>query len=235
MNTAHQLVRPLALGPVDVIGDIHGEREALANLLAKLGYDAEGHHASSRCLVFVGDFCDRGPDSLGVMRLVEWLVESGRAQAVAGNHELNLLRGSQKHGNHWFYGATHDPQEPVFGECAAISEEEREPMLAFLRTLPVALENEHLRIVHAAWIDSSIEQCRRVNKPLDAAYNEFDAQKRASPQFLSLKAARDVAKARLKSAPGAEATPAEAEALGRYDEYIQMGNPSASSPRASSG
>ena len=105
-----RLIQRLFDGPLDVIGDIHGEREALETLLEKLGYDREGRHPKGRRLVFVGDLCDRGPDSPGVIRIVQSLVESGRAQIVAGNHELNLLRREQKHGNHWFDGVASHPE-----------------------------------------------------------------------------------------------------------------------------
>eukprot|EP00438_Fugacium_kawagutii_P025544 Skav222809 [mRNA] locus=scaffold1444:54383:56296:+ [translate_table: standard] len=27
-----------------------------------------------------------------------------KAQCILGNHELNILRGERKHGNHWFFG-----------------------------------------------------------------------------------------------------------------------------------
>ena len=57
------LVQRLPEGPLDIVGDIHGEIAALEQLLAHLGYDGQGNHPEGRRLVFVGDFCDRGPDS----------------------------------------------------------------------------------------------------------------------------------------------------------------------------
>ena len=52
-------------GPVDVVGDVHGEFEALDQLLDVLGYHAENgwKHPEGRRLVFVGDLVDRGPNS----------------------------------------------------------------------------------------------------------------------------------------------------------------------------
>ena len=41
-------VRPLFEGPVDIIGDVHGERTALESLLRKLGYDDRGRHREGR-------------------------------------------------------------------------------------------------------------------------------------------------------------------------------------------
>lgn len=96
------LIQSLPEGPLDIVGDIHGEFDALLALLSHLGYDLQGHHPQGRTLVFVGDFCDRGPDSPAVLALVQKLVQSGRAAAVLGNHEINLLREDAKDGSGWF-------------------------------------------------------------------------------------------------------------------------------------
>src|SRR3954451_13724531 len=90
MSTA-TLVRPLFDGPIDVVGDVHGEIDALTELRQHLGYDATGSHPDGRRLVFVGDLGDRGPDSPGVAEWVRDLVAAGRAQCVLGNHDFNAL------------------------------------------------------------------------------------------------------------------------------------------------
>ncbi|WP_447007375.1 polynucleotide kinase-phosphatase [Saccharothrix isguenensis] len=88
-------------GPFDVIGDVHGCRAELEDLLVKLGYalvrDAEGRPVDAvppegRRAAFVGDLVDRGPDTPGVLRLVMGMVEAGHAFAVCGNHEQKLVR-----------------------------------------------------------------------------------------------------------------------------------------------
>lgn len=81
-----RLIQQLPAGPLDVIGNVHGELEPLESLMTKLGYDSAGRHPHARRLDFVGDLCDRGPDSPGVIRLVKALIDSGRAQAICGNH-----------------------------------------------------------------------------------------------------------------------------------------------------
>jgi hypothetical protein len=182
------LVGRLAEGPLDIIGDVHGEREALEALIDRLGYTPQAHHRAGRRLVLVGDLCDRGPDSPGVIRLVQSWVEAGRAQAIAGNHELNLLRREKKHGNHWFFG---ESVHPEFGHCVAISPDQQEPILSFIRSLPIALERSDLRIAHAAWMESAIDSCRKIDKPLDAAYHEFDAVMQRHPDFRPLKERHD--------------------------------------------
>jgi protein phosphatase len=81
-------------GPFDVIGDVHGCREELEALLRSLGYQLtpDGAHCPGRRAIFLGDLVDRGPDTVGVLRLVMGMVASGDALCVSGNHEDKLLR-----------------------------------------------------------------------------------------------------------------------------------------------
>ncbi|OZC90986.1 polynucleotide kinase-phosphatase [Rhodococcus sp. 06-412-2C] len=88
-------------GPFDVIGDIHGCLAELETLLAALGYTVERDEAGravgatppdGRTAVFLGDYIDRGPDSVGVLRLVMGMVGAGAALAVPGNHENKLVK-----------------------------------------------------------------------------------------------------------------------------------------------
>jgi polynucleotide kinase-phosphatase len=88
-------------GPFDVIGDVHGCRAELEELLTALGYaiarDGDGRavgarHPDGRRAVFVGDLVDRGPDTPGVLRLVMGMVGDGDAFCVCGNHEQKLVR-----------------------------------------------------------------------------------------------------------------------------------------------
>ena len=73
---SNSLVQPLFNGPLDVVGDIHGEVEALRSLLRHLGYAEDGTHPDNRRLVFVGDLTDRGPDSPAVVHIVKGLVQA---------------------------------------------------------------------------------------------------------------------------------------------------------------
>ncbi|GAA3758589.1 polynucleotide kinase-phosphatase [Spinactinospora alkalitolerans] len=87
-------------GPFDVIGDVHGCRVELEELLTDLGYAIErdglgravGARHPDRTAVFVGDLVDRGPDTPGVLRLVMGMVADGDALCVSGNHENKLVR-----------------------------------------------------------------------------------------------------------------------------------------------
>ena len=156
---------PLPEGPLDVIGDVHGELDALHALLAHLGYDTDGNHPDDRHLVFVGDLCDRGPDSPGVIAFVKRLVESGRALATLGNHEINLLRGDRKDGNDWFW-SEYSPRDAKYEPRAHLPADQRDAVIGFLRRLPLVLERADLRVVHAAWDVASIAQLRAADPAL---------------------------------------------------------------------
>ncbi|HTU18850.1 MAG TPA: metallophosphoesterase [Gemmataceae bacterium] len=156
------LVRPLFDGPLDILGDIHGEIDALRLLLRRLGYAPDGSHAEGRRLIFVGDLVDRGPDSPAVIDLVRQLLASERAQCVLGNHELNILLGRRKPDNIWFFH-----HELTAGHRAAarpqvwIEPQAQEAILAFFATLPLALERSDVRVVHACWHEEKIALVRQ--------------------------------------------------------------------------
>ncbi len=65
-----------------IVGDVHGCREELEDLLEESGWE-EGDQ-----LALVGDLVAKGPDSLGVVRLMRKL----GALAVRGNHDQHCLQ-----------------------------------------------------------------------------------------------------------------------------------------------
>ncbi len=183
-RTAHkftQLVAPLPAGPLDIVGDIHGEYEALRDLLAHLGYDRDGQHPRGRTLVFVGDFVDRGPDSPSVLEFAERLVRSGRAVAVLGNHEINLIREDAKDGSGWYFDERVERDHHKYHPYKRPDSAQRSNIVNFLSSLPVALERPDLRIVHAAWIPDKIEAVRVL--PPGTVRQHYDGFERAADQF----------------------------------------------------
>lgn len=172
----YQFIQPLVGNTFDIVGDIHGEIEALEKLLDVLGYDENGQHPEQRKLIFVGDLCDRGPNSIAVIDKVRTLVEQGCAQCVIGNHELNLLIDAKREGNGWFFGSPHEDDIQQFSSVAATAYDKIK-ILDFLVTLPVGLESDQLRIVHACWHSESIESLRSLAfTNLREAYEYFVAQ-----------------------------------------------------------
>lgn len=218
-------VQALAAGRLDIVGDVHGELEALQELLRLLGYAPDGRHPDGRRLVFVGDLVDRGPDSVGVVRLVRGLVEAGRAQVVLGNHELNLLRRQRKHGNDWFWNEA-SAHDRVFAPYAVAADGEREPMLAWFDTWPLALQREDLRIVHAAWDAASIARLEASDGSVAEGFRawELRAAQQAAAEGLAVHAARQRSEYRHHYADPDYPMPM-LDAVGRLEEARQLRNP----------
>ncbi len=159
------LIQPLPDGPLDIIGDVHGEVEALKRLLFRLGCDPVAKTVT-RPLVFVGDLVDRGPDSGAVVDLVMGLVEAGVAHCVLGNHELNILLNDKKEGNGWFWGDDTDQYQYAANgqvhvehfDATVAKPADAARYLSFFSSLPLVLEREDLRVVHACWNGSGIKK-----------------------------------------------------------------------------
>lgn len=172
------LVQTMFDGPIDVIGDVHGEIDALVSLLRHLGYDEDGRHPEQRRLVFVGDLVDRGPDSPAVVALVQNFMGAGRAQCVLGNHEFNLLLKEKKLDNHWFFGQESsldrgNPEEITPAVLADASM--RKSLRDFFSSLPLVLERPDLRVVHACWDDQMVELARHATSTKGLYRKHFDS------------------------------------------------------------
>lgn len=217
-------VQPLFTGSIDIVGDIHGEIAALAQLLAHLGYH-DGIHSEGRRLVFVGDLCDRGPDSVAVVELVRDLVERERAQCILGNHELNVLREDKKHGNCWILDPAHPENRDEFA-CTTATPAQQQSLPAFFRTLPLALEREDLRVVHATWNDDAIETLRGSEDTSIAAFVAYEQTVRKTLDDSGLRAAGKTEQVTHKQwlADASYAMPLLAN-VGRCEEQRQMLNP----------
>jgi hypothetical protein len=213
-------------GPLDVIGDIHGEIDALRNILPHLGYNQQGIHPGGRRLVFVGDLTDRGPDSPAVAEFVLSLVNRRLAQCVLGNHELNLLRVERKQRNGWFFQPDHDAAKGRFAKAAHLPAERRQWLLSQLEHLPIALERPDLRVVHAAWHSHSIEQIR--SSPL-GTLELYRFYEEAADWEVSQSGLRNSANQEMEThkdlMENAAASMPILSHVAKLDELEQMGNP----------
>lgn len=226
--TRPRLLGTLFDGPLDIVGDVHGEIEALRSLLRHLGYSRHGEHPQGRRLVFLGDLCDRGPDSPAVIRFVRRLTEHDLAQCLLGNHEINLLRGSLKNGNGWFFAHDHDRKQGRFIRSAAASERQRDEINEFFASLPLTLERDDLRLVHAAWLAKHLEVIagHEGQHDVESLYRHYEAQTEALVAVAGLKQAvaaehRQFGELLLDANADMPLLPA----LAAYDETYQMSNP----------
>jgi len=175
----------------DIIGDIHGEAGKLRGLLSTLGYEpgADGvFRNETNTAVFVGDFIDRGSQQWEVYQIVRPMVERGAALAVAGNHEFNAIGYATRHPDGTDYLRPHEEpwgsknlkQHKDFLDQIPFGSPKHREIIAWFTTLPLFLELDHLRVVHACWHQPSIDVLKAAGlaeglTTLEAIYDANDA------------------------------------------------------------
>jgi bis(5'-nucleosyl)-tetraphosphatase (symmetrical) len=115
------------------IGDVHGCYATLQRLLQRIGHDRRRDR-----LWLVGDLVNRGPRSLAVLR---WAAEldSARAVAVLGNHDLHLLARAK--------GVAVARRRDTLDDVLAARD--RDDLLAWLRACPLVHREDGWTMVHA--------------------------------------------------------------------------------------
>lgn len=152
---------------LDFIGDIHGHSERLLALLELMGYEeVDGaYRHPTRQAFFIGDLIDRGPTQVATLKIVKAMVDAGSAQAILGNHEYNACCWNMPHPDQpGQYLRRHTEknrhQHQAFldqiGEGSALHHE----MIDWLKTLPVYVETEGFRAIHACWHSQYIEAAK---------------------------------------------------------------------------
>lgn len=162
---------PLSARPegYDIIGDVHGCAETLARLLEKLGYRREAgvYRQPGRQVIFLGDIIDRGPRIREALALVRAMVEAGEARMILGNHEYNALTYCTPAPPEMDrdYLRPHIPRNSYqiaeTLEQFADSPDEWQDYLAWFLQLPLFLEFDTFRVVHACWDPDLIEEHRQ--------------------------------------------------------------------------
>lgn len=155
----------------DVIGDVHGHADRLQRLLALMGY-TERHGVwahPDRTAVFLGDLIDRGPGQLETLRLVRAMVDAGSAQTVLGNHEFNAVAYATYDPGRGDYCRPHSDKnngqhEAFLSEVPADSPLHRS-IIDWFMTIPMWLDLDGVRVVHACWSADHIEHLEAVSGP----------------------------------------------------------------------
>lgn len=109
-----------------VVGDVHGCRDELVALVGRTGVDR---------VVLVGDLFTKGPDPVGVYRLIR---EQGY-RAVLGNHDVRLLRA--------LGGKRERDREAK--RCIALLDAHDKGWRKWLAALPLFEEARPFTVVHA--------------------------------------------------------------------------------------
>lgn len=147
----------------DIIGDIHGHAEKLVDLLHCLGYEnsGTGYQHPDRQVIFLGDFIDRGEElrqHKALLNIVMPMVRNGHALAVMGNHEFNALAFHASHKGRPLrpYTEKNVNQHRAFLNEYNDDADAKQTVLDFFYELPLWLEIDGIRVVHACWDDEHI-------------------------------------------------------------------------------
>ena len=149
---------------VDFIGDIHGHAVELEALLIDLGYNKLNgfySHPENRKVVFVGDFIDRGLQIRETLQIVKGMCDNGTAEAVMGNHEYNAILFHSPNKIKGGYYRDHSFKE-INHHYDTLKQfkdypEEWQVYLDWFKTLPLFIETDNYRVVHAYWNQNHVE------------------------------------------------------------------------------
>jgi hypothetical protein len=183
----------------DIIGDVHGCADKLEGLLQGLGYEefdgayryagtGEEHKA-----VFVGDLIDRGSQQIKSLELVRAMVEAGSAQIVMGNHEFNAISFATPNleipGE---FMRTHSDknrkQHQAFTNQVQAKPGLYAEAIEWFRTLPLWLDLDGIRVIHACWNDKEIDKVEQWLPPGTPMSTEFvvKANQKGSPEHRAI-------------------------------------------------
>ena len=145
------------------VGDIQGCCTELQQLLHKVQFDPFTDR-----VWLVGDLVNRGPDSLGVLRLVKSLGIA--AVTVLGNHDMHLLAVAE--------GVAELHRSDTFDEL--LSAPDRDELLFWLRQQRLLHAQNNFVLVHAGLLPGwSVAQAQSLAYEVEAALRGDDY-----PQFL---------------------------------------------------
>ena len=149
------------MSKIYAVGDVQGCAPSLKALVKKLPKKSN--------LIFLGDLVNRGPDSLGALRQLKSLQESGRAECILGNHDLHLLAIDAGLRN----------TKGLDTVDAILKAPDRKELINWMRNRPMALSNGTVLTVHAGvlpqWdLQQTIECAQEVENALRSkSYKEF--------------------------------------------------------------
>ncbi|WP_128113084.1 symmetrical bis(5'-nucleosyl)-tetraphosphatase [Polynucleobacter necessarius] len=149
------------MSKIYAIGDVQGCAPSLKALVKKLPKKSK--------MIFLGDLVNRGPDSLGALRQLKSLQESGRAECILGNHDLHLLAIDAGLRN----------TKGLDTVDSILKAPDRAELIEWIRHRPMALSNGNVLTVHAGalpqWdLQQTIECAQEVEKALRSkSYKDF--------------------------------------------------------------
>lgn len=155
----------------DLIGDVHGCAHSLESLLKKMGYQhRQGcYRHPQRKVIFVGDIVDRGPRIREALHIVKDMIDQNQAEIVLGNHEYNAMcycTEGRKGSAHQYLREHNARHHRLIRETLEQFEDfhqEWKEFLAWFHEIPLFIEKENFRVVHACWDNEIISRFKEIS------------------------------------------------------------------------
>lgn len=163
----------------DIIGDIHGYADELESLLQKLGYRLKSGiyaHENNRKVVFLGDYIDRGPKIRETLHIVKNMCDHNKAYAIMGNHEFNAVCYQTLSKTGQYYRSHNKMKNDGYDETMKQFENYNNEYMMFLdwfKNLPLFMEFEYFRVIHALWDEKHINWIKENYTGLNSAFLEM--------------------------------------------------------------
>ena len=165
-----------------------------------------------RTAVFVGDLIDRGPGQLDTLRLVRAMVEAGSAQIVLGNHEFNAVAYATLDPVRRDYCRPHSEknsgQHEAFLSDVPFGSPLHRSIIDWFMTIPMWLDLDGVRVVHACWSAGHIDRLAAVAGPGNTLTEQavIDGTTKGTPTYDAIEdgaeGARDRPRRRVVSGQG---------------------------------
>jgi hypothetical protein len=161
----------------DIIGDVHGYAGLLKALLLKLGYTKTNgcYRHPSRKAVFLGDLINKGREVRKTLKIVRRMVENQAAFSVLGNNDYRAICYFTKSATGKFLLNHNSRTRNLFyftTKSYTGKEEKLAEDILWLKTLPLFLELDDFRAVHACW-DKKLVKFLKKSYPLQLMDDNF--------------------------------------------------------------
>ena len=141
------------------IGDVHGRSDKLLPFIQRYG-------CGDTQFVFVGDLIDNAlneeTDHLTTLNMIHQLCEQSRAVCIMGNHELNAIGWSLQKNDGSYCRPRNKlgnlKQHQCFLAAVGSDSAEHQRWIEWFKRLPIFVEYDHARAIHACWNQQAIDQ-----------------------------------------------------------------------------
>ncbi len=138
------------------------------------------------------------PQQLETVDIVRRMVDAGTAQITLGNHEFNAVGyATPKEGGGYLrtHGEKNIGQHRAFIDAVEFGSPTHNELIDWFKTIPLWLELDGLRVVHACWSDPDVTYLLQRVSPTNSLTDELivDSFTKGTPAYESVEIHRRLA------------------------------------------